>query len=57
MKRIRFRVIEHEGSFIVTYKKLYRPQWHMLAVNGDPYKFDNEDAAEYMVKCLEEFGV
>lgn len=29
----------------------------MLAVNNDPYKFDNENAAEYMVKCLEEAGV
>lgn len=54
MKRIRFKAIEHDGSFIVIYKKWYHLSWYMLAVDGDPYKFDNEDAAEYMIKCLEE---
>lgn len=52
MKRIRFKVIEYAGSFIVIYKKWYQLSWNMLAVNNDPYKFDNEDAANYMVKCL-----
>lgn len=54
MKRIRFKAIEHAGSFVVIYKKWYHLSWYMLAVDGDPYKFDNEDAAEYMIKCLEE---
>lgn len=28
--------------------------WKMLAVNNNPYFFENEDAANYMVKCFEE---
>lgn len=54
MKRISFKAVEHAGSFVVVYKKWYWMSWYMLAVNGDPYKFDNEDAANYMIKCLEE---
>lgn len=57
MFRPKFKVIEHDGSFIVIYKKWYQLSWNMLAVNNDPYKFDNEEAAEYMIKCLEEAGV
>lgn len=54
MKRIRFKVIEYAGSIIVAYKKWYQLSWNVMAVNGDPYRFDNYDAANYMVKCLEE---
>lgn len=57
MFRTKFKSINHDGSFIVIYKQWYQLSWYMLAVNGDPYKFDNEDAAEYMVKCMEEAGV
>lgn len=57
MFRTQFKAINHDDKFIVIYKKWYQLSWNMLAVNNDPYKFDNEDAAEYMVKCLEEAGV
>ncbi len=57
MFKTKFKAINHDGSFIVAYKKWYHLSWNMLAVNNDPYKFDNEDAAEYMIKCLEEAGV
>lgn len=57
MFKTKIKAIEHDGSIIVAYKKWYQLSWNMLAVNNDPYKFDNEDAAEYMVKCLEEAGV
>lgn len=56
MFRTKFKAIEHDGSIIVAYKKWYQLSWNMLAVNNDPYKFDNENAAEYMIKCLEEAG-
>lgn len=46
-----------EGYYAVIYKKWYQLSWNMLAVNNDPYKFDNKDAADYMAKCLEEAGV
>lgn len=42
---------------VVIYKKWYQIGYHTLAVNNDPYRFDNEGAAEYMAKCLEEAGV
>lgn len=54
MFRTQFKAINYDDKFIVIYKKWYQLSWNMLAVNNDPYKFDNEDAAEYMVKCLEE---
>lgn len=54
MFRTKFKSICHDGSFIVIYKKGHQLSWNMLAVNGDPYKFDNEDAANYMIKCLRE---
>lgn len=54
MFRTQFKSINYDDKFIVIYKKWYQLSWNMLAVNNDPYKFDNEDAAEYMVKCLEE---
>lgn len=57
MFKTKFKAIEHDDSFIVIYKKWYQLSWQMLAVNNDPYKFDNEDAAEYMIKCLEEAGL
>ena len=57
MFRTKFKAICHDGNFIVIFKKWYQLSWNNLAVNNDPYKFDNEDAAEYMVKCLEEAGV
>lgn len=56
MFRTKFKAISHDGSFIVIFKKLYQLSWNMLAVNNDPYKFDNEAAAQYMIKCLEEAG-
>lgn len=46
-----------ENYYAVIYRKWYQLSWHTLSVNNDPYKFDNEDAAEYMVKCLEEAGL
>lgn len=54
MFKTKFKAINHDDKFIVIYKKWYQLSWNMLAVNNDPYKFDNEDAAEYMIKCLEE---
>lgn len=57
MFRTKFKAISHDGSFIVIYKKWYQLSWQMLAVFNDPYKFDNEYAANYMIKCLEEAGV
>lgn len=54
MFRTKFKAINYDDKIIVIYKKWYQLSWNMLAVNNDPYKFDNEDAAEYMVKCLEE---
>lgn len=54
MFRTKFKAIIVDDKFIVIYKKWYQLSWNMLAVNNDPYKFDNEDAAEYMVKCLDE---
>ena len=57
MFKTTFKAIHHDGNFIVIYKKWYQLSWNMLAVNNDPYKLDNEDAAEYMIKCLEDAGV
>lgn len=54
MFKTKFKSISHDGSFIVIYRKWYQLSWKMLAVNNDPYLFANEDAADYMVKCLEE---
>lgn len=55
MFRTKFKkaMIAYQGDFIVLYKKWYQREWHTLAVNNDPYKFSNKDAAEYMIKCLE----
>lgn len=39
--------------WVVLYMKWYQLSWNMLAVNDDPYRFDNKNAAEYMIKCLE----
>ena len=57
MFRTKFKSINHDGSFIVIYKKWCQLSWNMLAVNNDPYRFPNEEAVEYMVKCLEEAGL
>lgn len=57
MFKTKFKSIEHDGNFIVIYKKWYQLSWNMLAVNNDSYRFPNEEAVEYMVKCLEEAGV
>lgn len=46
-----------EDYFVVFYKKWYQVGWRILAVNNDPYKFANKDAAEYLVKCLEDASV
>lgn len=54
MSKTKFKAIKHDGSFIVIYKKWYQLSWKMLAVNNDPYRFPNEEAVKYMVKCLEE---
>lgn len=54
MRRTKFKSTMHEGNFIVLYKKWYQLSWRMLSVNNNPYKFPNEDAVNYMVKCLEE---
>lgn len=53
MFKTKFKSMLHEDSFIVLYKKWYQLSWRMLSVNNDPYKFPNEDAVNYMVKCLE----
>lgn len=59
MFRTKFKTVRNAatGDWVVIYKKWYQLSWNMIAVNNDPYKFDNEDAAEYMVKCLEEAGL
>lgn len=57
MFRTKFKAISYDDKIIVIYKKWYQRSWYMLAVNNDPYKFANEDAADYMAKCLEEAGV
>ena len=57
MFKTNFKSISHDGSFIVIHKKWYQLSWNMLAVNNDPYRFPNEEAVEYMVKCLEEARV
>lgn len=57
MFRTKFKYITYESDLIIIYRKWYQLSWQMLAVNNDPYKFDNEDAAEYMIKCLEETGL
>ncbi len=54
MFRTKFKSMFHDGNFVVLYKKWYQLSWNMLALNNDPYRFYNENAAEYMVKCLEE---
>lgn len=56
MFRTKFKLISCDGNggVIVIYRKWYQLSWQMLAVDKDPYRFDNEDAAEYMVKCLVE---
>lgn len=57
MFRTKFKYITYESDLIIIYRKWYHLSWQMLAANGDPYRFPNEDAAEYMVKCLEETGL
>lgn len=61
MFKTKFKSLRHEHNdkecYVVIYKKWYQLSWYMLAVNNDPYLFDNEDAADYMAKCLEEAGV
>lgn len=58
MFKTKFKAVKdnREDYFVVIYKKWYQMGWHTLAVNGDPYKFANKDAAEYIVRCLEEAG-
>lgn len=53
MFKIKFKAINYSNSFIIIYKKWYHLSWYMLAVNNDPYRFSNKEAAEYMIKCLE----
>lgn len=57
MFKTKFKAINHDGSFIVIYKKWYQRKYRVLAVNNDPYRFPNEEVVEYMIKCLEEAGV
>lgn len=57
MFRTKFKSLPYNEKFVVIYKKWYQLSWYMLAVNNDPYLFDNESAADYMAKCLEEAGV
>lgn len=47
----------NEKYWVVIYRKWGERKWNILAANGDPYKFANEEAAEYMVKCLKESGL
>lgn len=57
MFKTKFKSMLHEGNFVVLYKKWYQLSWRMLEVNGDPYKFPNENAVTYMVWCLEDAGL
>lgn len=57
MFRTKFKSMLHEGNFVVLYKKWYQLSWKMLEVNGDPYKFPNENAVTYMIWCLEDAGL
>lgn len=42
---------------VIIYRKWYQLSWHTMAVNNDPYHFDNTDAANYMAKCMEDAGL
>lgn len=54
MFKSKFDYVDYNGKYVIIYKKWYNKSWYTLEYNNDPYKFDNEDAVKYMIKCLEE---
>lgn len=57
MFKTKFDYVDYNGKYVIIYKKWYNKSWYTLEYNNDPYKFDNEDAVKYMIKCLEEAGL
>lgn len=57
MFKTKFQIVFLHGYYAVAIKKWYWRQYRVLAVNNDPYKFVNEESAEYMCRCLEDTEV